>query len=54
MPLFDTVVLTLIVAIFITFGVLLAGSWYCRDTAMRDTHRHGAQASSIGLIADDD
>ena len=42
MPLFDTVVLTLIVAVFIIFGVVLGWvSWYCRNTAKLDTHPHG-------------
>lgn len=51
MPLFDTAVLTLIVAVFLTFGVVLAWvSWYCRNTTKRDTHRHGVQASSIGPV----
>jgi hypothetical protein len=55
MPLFDMAVLALIVAVFVTFGVVLAWvSWYCRNTARRDTHLHEPHALSMGLIADDD
>ena len=55
MPLFDAVALTLIVAVFVTFGAVLAWvSWYCRDAASHDAHRRAVEASPIGLIADDD
>lgn len=61
MPLLDMVVLTLIIAAFVTFGVTLASvSWYCRDTTNRAKCQHELpvghgpnQRSRIGVRAPD-
>jgi hypothetical protein len=47
------VVLTLIIAAFVTFGVTLASvSWYCRDTTNRAKCQHEDYPSATGLISD--
>jgi hypothetical protein len=59
MPVFDIVVLSLIVAVFTTFGVVLGWlTWYCSDSRKRPIrhagHRHYGFPSGGGLITDDD
>lgn len=53
MPVFDIIVLSAIVTVFTTFGVVLAGlTWYCRPghkAAMRDAH----YPTNAGIIVDD-
>jgi len=56
MPLSDITVLTLILTVFISFGVLLGSlSWYCRDTSSREKQQHRNYAAArAGLMFDDD
>lgn len=49
-------ILTLIVGVFTTFGVVLAAiTWYCRPQAQRRVRRQrGVYPTGSGLITDDD
>jgi hypothetical protein len=43
MPVFDIMVLSCIVMVFVAFGVVLAAlTWYCSDTRKREVH-HGSR-----------
>lgn len=58
MPLFDIIVLSAIVAVFVTFGGVLGGlTWYCRgglrQTQRHDSHGHGHDHGNWGVIIDD-
>ena len=59
MSVFDIFVLTVIIAAFTTFGVVLGAlTWYCSDKRKRPTdttyHRHYVYPSGGMLITDDD
>ena len=59
MPVHDIVILTLIVAVFTTFGAVLGWlTWYCSDKRKRPVQRRGHRdyvyPSGRGLITDDD
>ena len=57
MPVFDIAVLTLIVAVFTTFGVVLGWlTWYCSDKRRHAKHYAGHRhyPTHSGLITDDD
>jgi hypothetical protein len=58
MPIFDIIVLSAIIAVFMTFGVVLAAvGWYCSDGRKRPIgahHRHYGFPDQTGLITDDD
>jgi len=42
MPVVDIIFLATIVAVFTTFGIVLAGvTWYCRDERKRPVDHHG-------------
>jgi hypothetical protein len=60
MPVHDIVVLSLIVSVFMSFGVLLGGvSWYCRGPRAHDARRghsdsrREAYPTGAGLIIED-
>jgi len=53
MPLFDIIVLSAIVTVFVTFGVVLAGlSWYCR-AGRKQEKASPRYPTNAGLIVDD-
>jgi len=57
MPVFDIAVLTLIVAVFTAFGVVLGWlTWYCSDKRRHAKHYAGHRhyPTHSGLITDDD
>lgn len=42
MPVADIIVLAIIMAVFTTFSIVLAGvAWYCRDKRKRPIDHHG-------------
>ena len=58
MPVHDIIVLSLIVTVFITFGIVLAGlTWYCSEKRKRPTthagHRHYDYPHGADVIVDD-
>jgi multisubunit Na+/H+ antiporter MnhC subunit len=58
MPLHDIIVLTAIVSVFTTFGVVLAAAtWYCSDKRKRPVqsagHRHYDYPTNASVIIDD-
>jgi hypothetical protein len=59
MPIFDVVVLTTIVLVFTTFGIVLAAvTWYCSDKRKRSVdyargHRDYRYRSGTDVIVDD-
>ena len=58
MPLFDMIVLSTIVAVFATFGVVLGFlTWYCSDKRKRPIdragHRHYDFPRDADIIVDD-
>jgi hypothetical protein len=57
MPLQDIVILTVIVAVFVTFGVVLGSlTWYCNDkrASRRVGRQDGHYPSHPRLMTDDD
>jgi hypothetical protein len=59
MPVFDIIVLAVIVTVFTTFGLVLGFlTWYCSDKRKRPVgehgHRHYDYPTGSGLITDDD
>jgi hypothetical protein len=58
MPVFDIIVLTNIVTVFMTFGIVLAGvTWYCSNKRKRPVdhrgHRRHRFRTSADAIVDD-
>ena len=58
MPVFDIIVLTNIVTVFMTFGIVLAGlTWYCSDKRRRAVDHRGHRCyrfpTSADVIVDD-
>jgi hypothetical protein len=55
MPVHDIVVLTLIVTVFVAFGIVLAWvRWYCERPHQRENNRHsGYPTHSQHFVVDD-
>jgi len=54
MPLFDTIVLTLILTVFAAFAVVLASvTRYCNNKRHHAAHRHAHHPPDMSVIIDD-